>query len=216
MLESEFLILAVAILITLTAIILLIILDWRISLITLALQYLLIFVMILPLWPLSMAAAKLIASWISAAVLGMAILGNPELNDQLSLTHTHAAASEQKEEQNQIREVPGVVFRLFSAGLVALTIASQLERFSLWLPTIPPAYAWSGLLLIGFGLIKIGFTYQPFHVLVALLSALAGFEILYAILEKSVISAGLFAAINLAISLIGAYLLTAPYMEAET
>ena len=214
MIQSELIIPIASVIISITAATLLLIQDWRISLIVLALQYLCVFVLIIPVWPLPMAAAKLISGWIAAAVLGMAISANPDLRSQLRSAN-HQLNPATVTEQFQATGGLGIAFRVLTAGLVALTIASQLELVASWLPKITAEYAWTGLLLIGFGMIKLGFTFQPFHILLALLTALAGFEILYAVLEPSVISAGLFAAVTLAISLIGAYLLTAPYMEGE-
>ena len=45
--------------------------DWRWSIILLALQYLGMFVLTLQHWPLSMASVKVVAGWMSAAILGM-------------------------------------------------------------------------------------------------------------------------------------------------
>lgn len=215
MIHSELIIPIASVIISITALTLLLVQDWRISLIVLALQYLCVFVLILPIWPLPMAAAKLISGWIVAAVLGMAFLANPDLRSQLRAGDRQLNPATEKA-QFQATDGLGFAFRVLTAGLVALTIASQLELVASWLPKITPVYAWASLLLIGFGMTKLGFTVQPFHILLALLTVLSGFEILYAVLEPSAISAGLFAAVTLAISLIGAYLLTAPYMEEET
>ncbi len=216
MIQSELIIPIASVIISITAATLLLVQDWRISLIVLALQYLCVFVLIIPVWPLPMAAAKLISGWIAAAVLGMAISANPDLRSGLrAANHMLVNPATETAQFQSAAGGLGIAFRILTAGLVALTIASQLELVTSWLPKITAEYAWTGLMLIGFGLIKLGFTFQPFHILLALLTALAGFEILYAVLEPSVISAGLFATVTLAISLVGAYLLTAPYMEEE-
>jgi sterol desaturase/sphingolipid hydroxylase (fatty acid hydroxylase superfamily) len=213
--QSDLVIPIASVLLTITALILLLAQDWRISLIALALQYISVFLLVLSVWPLAMAAAKLIAGWISAAVLGMAISSNSELRTQLSASKDPANDHNGKNPPRQNASGLGISFRVLTAGLVALAIASQLELVTQWLPKLTSVYAWAGLILIGFGLIKLGFTFQPFPILLALLTALAGFEILYAVLETSVISAGLFAAVNLGLAFNGAYLLTAPYMETE-
>ena len=46
-----------------------------------------------------------------------------------------------------------------------------------------------------------------------LLTALAGFEIIYAAIETSVLVTGLLAGINLGLALVGAYLIISPTME---
>jgi hypothetical protein len=45
--------------------------DWRWSIILLAVQYLAMFVLTLQHWPLGMASVKVVAGWMSAAILGM-------------------------------------------------------------------------------------------------------------------------------------------------
>lgn len=215
MIQSELVVPIASIILTITALTLLLIQDWRISLIILALQYISVFILVSSTWPLTMAVTKLIAGWISAAVLGMAISSNADLRYQLSFNGNKVSEAGDTYHQHRFTGGLGIAFRILTSGLVALTIASQMEVITKFLPKIAPVYAWSGLILIGYGLIKLGFTFTHFHVLLALLTALSGFEILYAILEPSVISAGLFAAVNLALALIGAYLLTAPYMEED-
>jgi hypothetical protein len=71
-----------------------------------------------------------------------------------------------------------------------------------------PASA-ASLTLISMGLLNLGITSQPLPVSLGLLMILAGFEILYAAVEGSVLVAGLLAAVSLGLALTGAYLLTA-------
>jgi len=70
-------------------------------------------------------------------------------------------------------------------------------------------------LLIAMGLLQMGMNRQSARVVIGLLTFLAGFEILYAALESSVLVAGLLAIINLSLALIGAYMAAAPTMEQD-
>ncbi|MCJ7623785.1 MAG: hypothetical protein MUO76_09800, partial [Anaerolineaceae bacterium] len=72
---------------------------------------------------------------------------------------------------------------------------------------------WGGLILIGIGLLHLGMTTRPSRVIIGLLTFLSGFEILYAVIERSILVAGLLALVNLALALIGSYLLAAPTLE---
>src|SRR5690349_6867302 len=45
--------------------------DWRWAIIMLAVQYFCMFILTLQHWPLGMASVKLVAGWMSAAILGM-------------------------------------------------------------------------------------------------------------------------------------------------
>ena len=72
---------------------------------------------------------------------------------------------------------------------------------------------WYVLLLAGMGLLQMGMTSQPLRMVIGLLTFLAGSEIIYSALENSVLVAGLLAAIDLSLALIGAYLMAAPSMK---
>jgi hypothetical protein len=73
--------------------------------------------------------------------------------------------------------------------------------------------AWSGLFLIGVGLLQVGLTANLFRSTLGLLTLLSGFEILYAAIETSILVAGLLAILSLGVSLAGAYLLQSQTME---
>jgi hypothetical protein len=62
-------------------------------------------------------------------------------------------------------------------------------------------------------LLHLGLTAQPLRVVLGLLTVLSGFEILYAAVESATLVAGLLAAVNLGLALVGAYLLVAPGLE---
>ena len=56
---------------------LLLVRDWRWSIILLAAQYTGMFILTLQHWPIGMASVKLVAGWMSAAILGMTRSGLP-------------------------------------------------------------------------------------------------------------------------------------------
>jgi hypothetical protein len=53
------------------------------------------------------------------------------------------------------------------------------------------------------------------RVIVGLLTVLAGFEILFAAIENSILVAGLLASVNLGLALVGAYLLSSNTNEEQ-
>ena len=63
------------------------------------------------------------------------------------------------------------------------------------------------------GLLQIGFTDEPLYTSIGLLTITAGFEIIYALIDSSILVAGLLAGANLGIAMIGTYLLAAPQVE---
>ena len=82
-----------------------------------------------------------------------------------------------------------------------------------WIPGISAVQTLGGMLLIGMGLLRLSFDVNPLPAILGLLTALSGFEILYAAVEPSALVAGLLAGITLGLALTSAYLLVAPVME---
>ena len=159
--------------------------DWRWSLGLLAVQYLTVFWMVQVHWPITLAATKIVTGWMACAILGIA-----QLNA--------------KEAESENTWLQGRLFHIFAAGMVlAATFALSL-RVDTWLGLSLPV-AWGGLLLIGLGLLHLGITSDSFHVIIGLLTILAGFEIMYAAVESSALVTALLAVINLGLALAGAY-----------
>jgi hypothetical protein len=75
------------------------------------------------------------------------------------------------------------------------------------------ATAWSGLFLIGIGVLQVGLSSTMFRNAIGLLTLLSGFEILYAAVETSILIAGLLAIFSLGVALAAAYLMNAARME---
>jgi uncharacterized membrane protein (UPF0136 family) len=181
------------ILVSITGLLLLISQDWRVSILLLALQYAGIFSLVALSWPPEMAAVKLVTGWMSGAVLGMAFASAPEKGwkeGEFPLSH--------------------LLFRLILAGLMILVVISAGPQMAAWLPEAERLQLIGGALLIGAGLLQLGLSNQPVRVVVGLLTVLGGFEVFYAIVERSTLVAGLLAGINLGLALVGAYLLTLP------
>jgi hypothetical protein len=166
--------------------------DWRWSIVLLAVQYLAMFVLTLQHWPLGMASVKVVAGWMSAAILGMTRSG---------------IAEEKSDEEYTLPR--GRLFRLFAAGMVVLIV--RVVTPSVDTIMADPGFAVTGgsLLLIGLGLLHLGITGGVLRVTMGLMTILSGFEIIYSAVEGSVLVAALLAVINLGLALVGAYLLVA-------
>ena len=186
----------VVILVFLTSTILLISWERRVSLFSLAVQYFGVFILVSISWPVETAAVKLVAGIISSAVLGLALYNLPkEMTKQNRLV-----ASE-------------FIFRVIVAilaGLFAITSGSKLVE---WFGEISIEQAYGALILITLGLIQLGLTTRPLRVVIGLLTLLSGFGILHAAVEYSILITGLLAVITLGLSIVGAYMLTAPTLE---
>lgn len=189
------------ILITVTTVGLLLARDWRWLIIFLAMQYFSMLILTLQHWPLGMASVKVVAGWMSAAILGMTRSGLPR---------------EDKGERNNT--LPrGRLFRLFAAIIVLIVVVSATPRIDAIMADAGFAVTTGSLLLIGMGLLHLGVTNQILHVTIGLMTTLAGFEILYATVEGSILVAALLAVINLGLAVTGSYLLIATNVdEAES
>jgi hypothetical protein len=168
--------------------------DWRWSLGFLAAQYFCVFWMVQTHWPISMAAAKLVTGWMACAILGLTQLtakGRDDVN---------------------LKWPQGRLFQIFTSGMVvAVTYALSL-RVASWLGLSLPI-AWGGVLLIGLGLLQLGITAEAFQVILGLLTVMAGFEILYAAVESSILVASLLVIVNLGLAMTGAYFLNISQQE---
>ncbi len=162
---------------------------WRLGL--LAAQYIGVFGLVLQHWPLSMAAVKVVTGWMASASLGIA----------------HISLGRQEEPMESILP-QGRLFHLFMAGLVLLTVAATTPATTSLFPGIGSAEVAGSLLLMSMGLLHLGITTRPLRVVIGLLTVLAGFEILYAALENSILVAALLAGINLGLAMVGSYLLS--------
>ncbi len=163
--------------------------DWRWLLSFLGAQYLSAFWMIQTHWPVSLAAAKLVTGWMACAVLGIAQL-NFYKSEEKETTHSQ-----------------GRIFHFFTAGMVLAVTFSAALRVTTWLGLDLPI-AWGSLLLIGLGLLHLGITTDPFRVIIGLLSILSGFEIIYAMVESSILVTALLTIVNLGLALAGAFFLS--------
>ncbi len=175
--------------------------SWRNSMVDLALQYVGVFVLVALSWPLEMAVAKLVAGWMASAVLGIAA-------SEAILAAANGQASKALETEQSWPA--SRLFRTLGASLVWLAVFSLAPKAAGWIPGVSLPQAWGGLILIGMGLLHLGLTAQPLRVVTGLLTALSGFEILYAAVESSALLAGLLAATHMGLALAGAYLLIAP------
>jgi hypothetical protein len=127
-------------------------------------------------------------------------------NEQNSIINMFDSSS-----QNQPRSA--MLFRLIAAGVVGLAVISLVPGITDWIPGITLEQSLGGLILIGLGLLHLGWTANPFRVITGLLTVLTGFEIFYSAVEISALVAGLLAVVTLGLSLVGAYMIIAPTLE---
>lgn len=176
------------VLLGITSVTLLLSRGWRWRIGALGAQYLGVFMLVSLSWPADLATVKLVVGWMAGAILGVSRL--------------NVVASERR------RWPTERLYFLFVAFLVILTVATVAPNALEWVPGATINQVWGGLLLIGMGVVHMGFAARGMRVILSLLTLLAGFEILYAVVEVSSLVAGLLAVVNLGIAMAGAYLMT--------
>lgn len=167
--------------------------NWRFSIIAFAIQYIGMFWMISWEWPIGLAAVKLVTGWMAGAVLGISQPGS-------ALAETG------------FTRISGGWFKLITSAMIwvlAIAIAPSLQS----LFPAASAYLMGAIILIGMGLLQLGMSHQPLRVILGLFTALSGFELLYAAVDRSVLVAGLISGVNLGLALVGAFLLVNPEPE---
>ena len=204
-----------AILVTITASLMLILDDWRVNASLLAIQYIGAFAMILQVWPLAMSISQLVAGWIAGAVLGMAILSLPHQVGEIRDVEHSVNSTSRFERRLRLGSdlAPNIIFLLLSIFLIALAVFSQTPRVSGWISGLSLSQAWGGLILIGIALLHLGFYSQPVRVTIGLLTLFSGFLVLYSAINITTLAAALSATVTLGLALSGAYLTLAPHME---
>ena len=178
--------------ILITSVSLLLARDWRWSMSLLAIQYVAMFILALQHWPIGMAAVKVVAGWMAAAILGMTRSG---LSD------------ENLAEENTWPR--GRLFRIFAAFIVLIIVAGITPSVDTIMADAGFAVTAGSLLLIGMGLLHLGITAHILRVTIGLMTVLSGFETVYSAVERSVLVAALLAVITLGLALVGSYLLIA-------
>lgn len=207
----EILAFSAAILVTVTSFALLLIRDQRLSIGLLAIQYVGIFLLVIQVWPIQMGITKIIAGWMACAVLGIAIASKTE-------TYAVPPDLDQDETEEQIKSYTpysemNSLYYFFAGILVCLVVLSQFVPISQRFPDLGYGQAWSLLILVGMGLLILSFSASPYKSILGLLTILSGFEVLYASLDTTILTAGLLALISLGLAITGAYLIGSPKME---
>lgn len=169
--------------------------DWRWSLGFLGTQYLGVFWFIQEIWPINLAIVKLIAGLIVCLALAT--------SQKTNVFYSNPETSWPQ----------GYLFRFFAAALVVLATLSITPSTTTWLGLNNKIGTWASLLLMGIGLLQLGITTQSLRVIIALLTFISGFEIIYAYIESSALVAAMLVVVNLGLSLVGSYLFSTDNLE---
>jgi len=171
--------------------------EWRINAVALAVQYLAAFYLITLSWPVGLSIIKLIVGWMATTAIALTSLrqmkGMPTSEPSASLV---------------FRGLAGII-----VILVIFVLAPGLQE-SIF-PEIELVIVQGGLMLMGMSLMQLGTSADPYLNIISLLSLLAGFDIIYAALERSTLLTGLLVVLNLSLALVGVYFISQSSTELE-
>jgi hypothetical protein len=156
--------------------------EWRRNVIALAVLYLGIFILLVQVFPLTLSAVKLITGWVSTLLLALTLPKEKYLSRPGLLS-------------NRLFRALSLVLIWVIAFLLARSISSSFQ--------IMLEITFASMAIFTGGLLQLGMKGQPLSIILGILTLLAGFELLYASVETSVLINGLLAAINLLIALVG-------------
>ena len=165
----------------------------------LAIQYVGVFLLVSVSWPVEIAVVKLVAGWMSAAVLFLSYssLTSPVLSFE------------------QDPNLPGIYFKSFAGLLIGVSVYTLVPNAQLWFLGATFQQTLAGLMLLGLGFLQLSLSRENLRIIIGLLTVISGFEILYATLEASVLMTGLLAILNIGLAFLGAYLMQASTLEAS-
>jgi hypothetical protein len=173
--------------------------NWRITVTALALQYFFVVLLLTRLIYPEVAAVKGLTGWLICMVF--------------YLTERRASAIEQTEVPEKGEPVQRwrrwvlsarASFYLLAGMLVSVVAYTVALRFPL--PEVPTDITIACYLLAGLGLLLLGLSQAPMQVGIGLLTFLSGFDLFYVALEPSLAVAGLLGAVSFLIALAAAYL----------
>ncbi|MEA4812575.1 MAG: hypothetical protein VB108_08405 [Anaerolineaceae bacterium] len=164
---------------------------WLPNLISLTIQTIALFFVLLGVWAPGIALIKLIVGLAAAALISFTLRGLGMLQEEMRL--------------EPFRE--GEVFRAVTGILLILLVFFFLPQVQATMfPRSPLPLLLCALCMMALSLMQLGLKAEPFHILLGLLGFLAGFELLYASLEYSALLEGFFTLVKLGLALAAPYI----------
>jgi hypothetical protein len=141
--------------------------------------------------PIQVSAVKLVGGMMTCAVLALSIM---RVGHESEIVEREGLPS-------------GIAFRVIAVLLVSASAWGLAERGWMLLPgSVSLSATLGAMLLLSLGLLHLGISEEPFRVGMGLLTALAGFEILYVAVEPSLAVLALMAAVHIGIAILVSYL----------
>jgi len=166
--------------------------QWLVNMGALALQYGMVFLLLITFRNPSLGIIKLLVGLMVTLVLYLTLVSLGTLQPL----------------QYIFRFSLGEIFRGLAGifMIIAVTLFTPGLRTEVFpLTSLPVLTASLGLVILG--LLQLGMITEPLYVIIGLLTFLSGLELLYGSMEFSTVLEALFAAVNLGLALVGAYII---------
>ena len=195
----------------LTAVLVVIIWDWRLALAALAAQYFFAGLLFVDLLDPRLAMVKLLAGWFACLILYFTARqvnwgGRPQ---DISANELDNVAPEKMFQIGPLRISASLPLRLLLVLVMLGLIASLFQRPDFALPAIADTMSYLSLAilaLVGLGALGLALTSEPLKAGMGVLMFMTGFELFYSALDQSATMLIILAAVNLGLAVIVAYL----------
>ncbi len=199
-----------------TAVLILVVWDWRITVAALAVQQFAAALLFTDFLVPRLAIAKLLTGWFICLILYFTAR---QVNWGRLPQDVPANEAQQLEKERRVRIGPYLLsttwpFRFFLGCLMALVIWAVGQQPAFQLPILAGTFAATNqavLTLVLLGLLILGLSLEPLKAGMGLLMVLTGFELFYSALEQSIVMLAALAVTNLVTALAMAYLTQARY-----
>jgi len=184
--------------------------DWRLSILALLIQYTLANVLLVHFIPAEISLFKFI---VGAMICPILFVSRRRVDEQVnSARRVRWKGGVRVWASHEVFGV-GLPFRFLAVVLVGLIAYGFLQRLALH--GVPPylnfAVYWLGLM----GLLTMMLTGRPFRAGLGLLTFMTGFELYYVAIERGLVVTGVMGALQLMLALSLAYLISFPVPEAS-
>jgi hypothetical protein len=199
-----------------TAVIIVLAWEWRVAIIALAVQYLLVGLLYVDVLDPRLAVVKVLVGLFVCIIL--AITAGQVSWGRLPLDVLPDEAAQIKEEQH-IKVGPVSIpvsglLRLAAAVVMILVVLALANQSGVVLPLLPEvtaAFELAALGLVAFGLLALTISPEPFRAGLGVLMFLSGFELYYSVLEQSAVILAALAGLNLLVVVVIASLVQRRY-----
>ena len=195
----------------LTAVLVIIIWDWRFALLALVVQYFFAGLLFVDLLDPRLAVVKLLAGWFACLILYVTARqvnwgGRPQ---DVTAEELSSVAPEKTFQVGPLHIPVSLPLRLLLVLIMLWLITSLFQRPDFALPAIASTMSYLSLAilaLVGLGVLGLAITSEPLKAGMGVLMFMTGFELFYSALDQSAPMLIVLAAVNLGVALLIAYL----------